>query len=308
MDSRDELVGVDLPLLAALKELLDTESVTVAARRLGSTQPSMSRTLARLRVVFRDPLLVPVGRGLQRTARARELLPRLERALDGMRALLAPHAPHIPHAERRVVRVAASDYATAVVLHPWIERLRKTAPGVIVHVEPIGAWTIDALAYGDLDLAIAPRLSVIGLEQFVFRKVLDDRLVCALRAGHPKAHKKLTLRGYLALEHVMVSALLPPVSTVQAALHRLGKVRSVVVRVQTLLSALRMVAATDLAAAIPERLVPASGVSVVARPLPFAVEPVALNLMWHPRRTTDPQHRWLREGIVAAQPPREADR
>ncbi|HEY2514194.1 MAG TPA: LysR family transcriptional regulator [Polyangiaceae bacterium] len=300
MPRRDDLVGLDLPLLAALKELLDSESVTVAARRLGTTQPALSRTLARLRTLFQDPLLVPVGRKMQRTARGRDLQPRVDRALDGLRALAAPPAPAASE-ERRTVRIAASDYATAVVLHPWIARLRREEPGTIVHIEPVGAWTIDPLAYGELDLAIGPRIPVEGLDQFVFRKVLEDRMVCALRKGHPAARGKLTLRGYLALEHVMVGALLPHVSTVQVALHDLGKTRTVVARVPTYLSALRLVAATDLAVAVPERMLEDSCDAVVSVPLPFQVEAVSLNLLWHPRRTTDPQHRLLRESILSSQ-------
>jgi DNA-binding transcriptional LysR family regulator len=301
MPGLDDLAGVDAPLLGALKELLESESVTVAARRLGTTQPNMSRTLARLRALFQDPLLVPVGRGMQRTARGRELQPRVEHALEGMRLLLSPPSPLDPRRERRLVRIAASDYGARVVLSPWIRRLREEAPGVIVQVEQIGASTIDPLAYGELDLAIGPRLPVIGMEEFVFRPIVHDRFVCALRKGHPRARVKLTLRGYLALEHVVVSAVLPPISTVHQALHRLGKVRSVPVRVPTFLSALMLVTDTDLAATVPERLLRASGLPVVARPLPFRVEPISLSLMWHPRRTTDPHHRWIREGIVAAQ-------
>ena len=45
MDAIDELAGVDVPLLAALQQLIATESVTAAARRLGTTQPNMSRLL-----------------------------------------------------------------------------------------------------------------------------------------------------------------------------------------------------------------------------------------------------------------------
>jgi DNA-binding transcriptional LysR family regulator len=300
MDHRGHLAGVDLPLLTALKELLDSESVSVAARRIGSTQPNMSRTLARLRVLFEDPLLVQVGRGLQRTTRANELLPRVERALDSMRELLSPRAPFAPHEEKRVVRIAASDYTTAVVLDPWLARLRRDAPGVIVEVEPIGVWTIDPLARGELDLAIAPRLPVVGLDQFVFREVLVDRFVCALRAGHPELRAKLTMRAYLALDHVVVGALAPAVSAVHAAIHRLGKVRRVVARVPTFMSALRLASTSDLAATVPARLVRDADHDIVTRSLPFVVEKVSENLVWHPRRTMEPFHRWLRDGIMRA--------
>jgi DNA-binding transcriptional LysR family regulator len=302
-DDRDLglLAGIDAPLLGALQALLETESVTEAARRLGSTQPRMSRTLARLRTAFGDPLLVPVGRRLERTARARELQSRIGRVLDEMRRLLAPAPPARPEEERRVVRIAASDYATAVVLQPWIRRLRREAPGIAVDIAPIGAATIDPLARGELDLAFAPRLPIPGMEQFVYRKILDDRMVCVVRKGHPRAPRgRLTLAAYLALEHVMVNNALPPISTVQAGLHRVRKSRTVAVRVPTFLSALRLVAASDLAAAVPERLVPLAGGDVVAYALPFSVEPIALQLLWHPRHTTEPFHRWVRDGILEA--------
>lgn len=296
----DDLTGVDAALLTTLKELLDSESVTIAARRLGTTQPAVSRSLARLRRLTGDPLLTPVGRGLQRTERARELQPRVDRALEALRLLLAPPAPLTPRAEKRVVRIAASDYAVAVVLQPWITRLRREAPGVVVQVDPIGTWTIDPLAYGELDLAIAPRLPVVGLDQFVFKRMFEDRFVCVLRRGHPRAKGRLTLKAYLALEHVTVGSQVPAVSAVQVGLHRLGKTRTVATRVPTFLSALLMVAGSDLAVAVPERFVAASGLDLVTRPLPFRVEPDEINLVWHPRRTSDPFHRWVREGILAA--------
>ena len=53
----------DLNLIRALALLLETRSVTAAARRAGVTQSAMSRTLGRLRDAFADPLLVRTGRG-----------------------------------------------------------------------------------------------------------------------------------------------------------------------------------------------------------------------------------------------------
>jgi DNA-binding transcriptional LysR family regulator len=291
---------IDQTSLVALRALLETESVTEAARLVGSTQSNMSRTLARLRALFDDPLLVPVGRRLEKTVRARELQPRVDRALDGVRQLFSP-APAQPDDQPRLVRIAASDYGALVTLHPWMARLRDQAPGVTVDVAAIGAATIDQLVRGEIDLGIAPRLPIIGMEQFVFKKLLEDRYVCVLRRGHPLARKKLTLAQYLSLAHVMVSNLLPPVSNVQQALHRLKKTRTVAARVPGFLSALELVAVSELAVVAPERLVRAVGVDVWSCPLPFSLEPIVLNLMWHPRRTTDPQHRWMREGILAAQ-------
>ena len=54
----------DLNLLVALDALLTDKSVTRAGARMNLSQSAMSGTLARLRDVFHDELLVPVGRGM----------------------------------------------------------------------------------------------------------------------------------------------------------------------------------------------------------------------------------------------------
>lgn len=52
---------MDLNLLVAFDALMEERSVTRAASRLSLSQPGMSNTLARLRRLFDDPLLVRHG-------------------------------------------------------------------------------------------------------------------------------------------------------------------------------------------------------------------------------------------------------
>ncbi|MCZ9342029.1 LysR family transcriptional regulator, partial [Streptomyces sp. TRM76130] len=54
---------MDLNLLRALDALLQENSVTRAAERLGTSPAAVSRTLARLRRAVGDPLLVRAGQG-----------------------------------------------------------------------------------------------------------------------------------------------------------------------------------------------------------------------------------------------------
>ena len=58
-----DLPELNLNLLLSLEALLAEANVTRAARRLGVTQPTMSRALRRLREELGDPLL---GNGLHR--------------------------------------------------------------------------------------------------------------------------------------------------------------------------------------------------------------------------------------------------
>jgi DNA-binding transcriptional LysR family regulator len=62
--------GLDLNQLVSLQVLLDERHVTRSAEQLGITQPAMSASLARLRTLFGDQLLVRSPQGLMRTPRA----------------------------------------------------------------------------------------------------------------------------------------------------------------------------------------------------------------------------------------------
>src|SRR5437763_1783560 len=71
----DDMSALDLNLLLVLDAVLESRSVTQAARRLHLSQSAVSNALARTRSMLGDPLLVRDGRGLVPTPRARELAP-----------------------------------------------------------------------------------------------------------------------------------------------------------------------------------------------------------------------------------------
>src|SRR5512145_3122203 len=102
--------SADLNLLPVFEALLETGSVTAAAKRVGLTQSATSRALSRLRDTFGDPLFVRSGRGLVSTQRARELAGPLARTLGELEALLEGRARFDPATARRRFVVAAIDY------------------------------------------------------------------------------------------------------------------------------------------------------------------------------------------------------
>ncbi len=79
----------DLPLLVSLDALLELKNVTHAAQRLHMSQPALSSQLARLRVLFKDPLLMPsdTGRGMVATPRADQLASPLREAIGKLSLL-----------------------------------------------------------------------------------------------------------------------------------------------------------------------------------------------------------------------------
>src|SRR5262245_7916048 len=88
--------SVDLNLLTALDALLEEESVTAAADRLGLSGPAMSRALGRIRRTIGDPVLVRAGRTMVPTPRALEIRAEVRRLVEAAHGVLAPSAPADP--------------------------------------------------------------------------------------------------------------------------------------------------------------------------------------------------------------------
>ncbi|WP_438036939.1 LysR substrate-binding domain-containing protein [Sorangium sp. So ce204] len=86
---------------------------------------------------------------------------------------------------------------------------------------------VGALERGDVDLALVPRADIDGLEQFVFRPIVDDEHVIVTRRGHPLARGRATFERYLGCGHVVVGTSLPGLSPVQRAIARLERSRDV---------------------------------------------------------------------------------
>src|SRR5689334_24673338 len=87
---------LDLHHLQVFDVLLRERSLTRAARVLNVTQPALSKTLARLRRYFQDPLFVRVSLRMEPTAKALGLEAPIRAVLDGVRSLSAENVPFDP--------------------------------------------------------------------------------------------------------------------------------------------------------------------------------------------------------------------
>ena len=87
---------LDLHHLQVFEVLLRERSLTRAARVLGVSQPALSKTLARLRRYFDDPLFVRVSLRMEPTSKALSLEASVRVVLDGMRTLRTENVPFDP--------------------------------------------------------------------------------------------------------------------------------------------------------------------------------------------------------------------
>ncbi len=295
------LASLDLNLLVALDALLAERSVTRAARRIGRSQPATSHALGRARQLFGDPLLVRVRDEMHPTERALALAPKLRDVLDRIAATLGDETPFDPREVPRVT-LGATDYVGFVLLPALVARLRAESPRVVVRARPLdGDGALAALAEGRIDLAIGtfwqcpPSLRQTTL--------FHETFACGLRRGHPALRgDRLTLRRYVALDHLLIASPGEGPGVVDYALEKLGLARRVVAYVPHFLVAPGVVASTDLvvtmAARVLEPLAPSLGLALA--PCPVPLEPFAVRMLWHPRAEGDRAQRWLRAHAAAA--------
>jgi DNA-binding transcriptional LysR family regulator len=144
---------VDLNLLAALDALLQEESVTAAAPRMGLSPPAMSHALARLRRQLGNPLLVRAGRTMVLTPRAEGLRARVRGVRAEAEAVLSRPKAFVPERLERAFVIHASDNVLAV-LGKALDRTMGRAPGITLQFRPNLPDDAAELREGRADLAI----------------------------------------------------------------------------------------------------------------------------------------------------------
>ncbi|WP_241127056.1 LysR family transcriptional regulator [Novosphingobium terrae] len=292
-------------LLVALDALLAEGSVTGAAKRLGLSSSAMSRTLTRLRAATGDPLLVRAGRGLVPTPHARELRDTVRRLTHEARTVLSPPAAALDIAAlEQTFTLRAGEGFLARFLPPLVRAIREAAPGVRLCFAPKPSKDARPLREGpvDLDIGVAGDSGPELRSRFLFR----DKVIGAVRPGHPLLTGPITPQRYASCDHVVASRRGARSGPVDEALRVLGLTRNIAAIVPGFPDAMRLARSSDLVALVPSSCLirtadePERPDDLIGFALPLNTPDVVVSLMWHPRLDADPAHRWLRDTVQAA--------
>ena len=287
------MTTLDLNLLVSLDALLTEGSVVAAARRLQLSPSAMSRTLARLRRVTGDPLLVRAGRGLVPTPRALALRERVRQVVNDAESVLRPAMKLDLQALSRTFTLRTSEGFVENFGPALIARVAGGAPGVQLQFlskpdkdsTPLRDGTVD-LETGVTGKSMGPEIRTQGL----FR----DRHIGVVRKGHALSKGEVTPARYAAGQHVLVSRRDLEHARVDEALEMLGLTREVLVTVGGFSPAIALARASDMIATVPEKHTSTLCDGMFRFALPLSLPDFTVSLFWHPRLEADPPHRWLR--------------
>ena len=293
------LRNVDLNLLVVFDALVAEGHVTRAAKRVGLSQPAMSNALARLRRLFADELFIRGPGGMEATARALELADGVRQLLRQTECLLVSDSEFDAAASTRSFTGRMSDLVGGLVLPALMARLAASAPGVsltVLHVAPDRA--LRALETDQLDFAIS--MGLAHPQTVRAEPLMEDRMCCAMGAGHPLARAPLTLDAFLAASHLKVAISPTDTRFVDGWLAERGHRRNVALNVPSWMLVPPLLRGNALVAVVSRRFASLhdSG-GIVVRPLPFDSPPFHWMLYWHRRHDRGNAQRWMRAQISA---------
>jgi len=296
-----ELHQFDLNLLVALDALLAERNVTHAGVRVNLSQSAMSGTLARLRRLFQDQLLVSVGRRMVLTPLAQELVDPVREILLLVRGAIATNSQFNAATSNHHFSIGVSDYVTTLLMADMLREAKAKAPGITFELRPISRRAVEDLEAGRLDFLIAPQDFVSSVHPT--EQLFEDTYTCVVWTGNRIAHETLSLEQFLDLGHVMVRFGDGETANYDEQFLRKSKYnRRVEVTTPGFDFAPQLVVGTDRIALVTTRLAERYAQLLPLRLVPFPVEipPLIEMLQWHKAHNQNPAHAWFRAQIREA--------
>ena len=294
------LRAVDLNLLVALDALLAELHVTRAAEKVGLSQPAMSNALSRLRLIFKDELLVRTSVGMQATPRALEIAEPMRQILRSIERVFESDAGFEPPSSDRRFTIRLSDVLGRLLLPGLVERLTTRAPWVrfdVVHMPPLR--TTEALEKDEVDLAVS--MGLVHSTSIHSEPLIADRMVCVMRRDHPAAVGELTLDRFLAERHLKVSMSPTDLRFVDDVLSKMGRSRNVTLNVPHWMLVPHVLGRSDLISVMPRLFAQvAAGSDLVLRDLPLPSPTFHWSIYWHRRHEGNHAIKWLRTELKEA--------
>ncbi|EES9779058.1 HTH-type transcriptional regulator YidZ [Escherichia coli O4] len=283
---KKSLTTLDLNLLLCLQLLMQERSVTKAAKRMNVTPSAVSKSLAKLRAWFDDPLFVNSPLGLSPTP----LMVSMEQNL-------------------------AESPLMMIMLNALSKRIYQRYPQATIKLRNWDYDSLDAITRGEVDIGFSGREShprsrelLSSLPLAIDYEVLFSDVPCVwLRKDHPALHETWNLDTFLRYPHISICWEQSDTWALDNVLQELGRERTIAMSLPEFEQSLFMAAQPDnlLLATAPrycQYYNQLHQLPLVALPLPFDESQqkkleVPFTLLWHKRNSHNPKIVWLRETI-----------
>lgn len=310
---KKSLARLDLNLLFTLQLLLQEQSVTKAAKKLNVTPSTVSKSLAKLRDWFDDPLFVNTPQGLKPTTLATSMEESLSDWTQIGTQLISRRGDEAPSGV--TFNLAIESPLSLIKVDELTSRIHQTYPDSKVKFNNWDYDSIDAITRGDIDIGFTgreshprSRESLELLPYFInFEVLFSDLPLVYLRKDHPALQQEWNLETFLSYAHINVTWEKSEDWALDEILIEQGYRRNVRSTMASFEQALfiaekpghdMLTTAPKYCQSYCQQLHP----NLVALPIPIAQEHqhklvIPFTMIWHKRNNQNPKITWLRETL-----------
>ncbi|ELF4905367.1 LysR family transcriptional regulator [Vibrio vulnificus] len=293
--------NTDLNLIPIFVAIFEEQNLSKAAARLDISQPAVSKALARLRDIYDEPLFHRSPSGVEPTSFAVDIYPAMLTAFKNFTSTLSASSEFEAKVSNRIFSIACVSVASYELMPQLLKQIRQHAPNISLEVHPLFTEDYESdlrLQRYDLIIDMAPR----GWTPLKVEPIFSERLMVVCCADHPRIADACSVAQFLAEEHVVVSRWHARKSLMSAEDIADLAQRKIAYRASGALEMLPVIHGSEYIGMLPESTINAFAgtYNIKAVSLPFDHDVYDLCAIWHPSRSSESAHQWLRNQLKAA--------
>ncbi|MGL0816285.1 LysR family transcriptional regulator [Vibrio vulnificus] len=293
--------NTDLNLIPIFVAIFEEQNLSKAAVRLDISQPAVSKALARLRDIYDEPLFNRSPSGVEPTSFAVDIYPAMLTAFKNFTSTLSASSEFEAKVSNRIFSIACVSVASYELMPQLLKQIRQHAPNISLEVHPLFTEDYESdlrLQRYDLIIDMAPR----GWTTLKVEPIFSERLMVVCCADHPRIADACSVAQFLAEEHVVVSRWHARKSLMSAEDIADLAQRKIAYRASGALEMLPVIHGSEYIGMLPESTINAFAgtYNIKAVSLPFDHDVYDLCAIWHPSRSSESAHQWLRNQLKAA--------
>jgi DNA-binding transcriptional LysR family regulator len=297
------LSRLDLNLLKVFAVVHRERHITRAGRALFISQSAVSHSLAKLRVLFGDPLFIRTPDGMQPTALADRLAEPIRRALQAVGEALEADERFDPAAAASEFTVGTTLLQPFHFLPLFYRRIEQEAPRCNLLIRSLSSvWpeVLHALDDGSVDLLLTigtdSTARALATSRFQSEDLFEDPLVCVVSKHNDLVGDTMDVATYARLPHLIMAGDRVTRTWIDDALEQRGLRRRIAVTAPHPFAIPLLMGGTRLVTTVARSLILPfmdRGELRLFEP-PVAGSPHMFQMIWSARSDRDPAQQWLR--------------
>lgn len=270
--------------IQVLVTVSESGSLRAAARKMGLSQPALSKAIRQMEADFRVPMLTRTPRGVVLTEYGRAALTRA-RNIDAELRRMQEEVGQLAGRMRGSVSIGVAPLPSLMILPHVLPRFCTQHPEVELRIiDGIYPTVLPLIREGVLDFTVGPGPPDRVIGEFEVEELLETRLAVVGRIGHPQFKTRrladLVTAKWMTLgpaggpgDHFVNAFLAPGLEAAKA-----------MVKSESFASSLALLEASDFLSILPERLVnlPQMRDRFRALPVPIQLPTIKVVLLRRP--------------------------